>query len=497
MNLRVTTIAVTLLLLLGAQGAQAQEETEEERQAIEDEPGVPITFYGHVFNNGRANPMPLNTQYPAGEEDYSIGLGGGCGAAPPQPDDSADCESWAGNEEFFYTTAGFVQVKSREEFLNNGGYEQLHNERGQTKDIFFDTSQPVTASLYMSADFHGWPVFACAYMCWNWDPGYFEDWVVEAWLWKAPLGDHGSAASEAPNMGEIANRQLGTLMAHGKTEPTDLISFDETIPADALCGGPCTTVQEFPVELAWDDGFTSSGGIVPKEEDFILEFEWYQETDGQKYIRGSGPVGIVWNLNGGEDYPNRLTLPVRNPLDVELVFPKFVHDKLVILSVINTPWGSYDVDQAATTLTVTDADGREVSIQEGTLTGGLDRSVSHAGHYRPIEGTWVWDYQAQDLAPGSYSVTVETTNFQHSYTTATTADFTITAEGTGGDTRSGRSGLQSFQEDVTEGVGSAVEGEETEQELDAATGEDKDSPAPGLFLVTGLLVAVAARRWLG
>lgn len=421
------------------------------REEILKESGQFVTFYGHMFatNVGGENPMPMNTQFPKGEADLSQGTSTLCGTPPPAPADNADCRADTSNEQRWYSTAGFVQVKSAEEW--GGDYSKFHNERGLTKDLFLDPSQPLTATYYMSPDYHGWLVALCVTACWGWDPGYYNDWVVEATVLHAPLGDLHSSASEEPPMGDVRSRAEGVVVvAHGMSEPTDMISIDDTVPAAAD-----PTVTEFKFELAWDPAFVESGAVIPNTDNLIVEWEWYQKTENpaggtNEYILGTTAAGLVWNLNTGEDFPANIVVPVRNPIDVELVYPQFIHDKLVILSVINTPWGSYDIDPALIKLEVQDAAGTKVQIQEETLVQVVEQSVAHSGHYQPIKPTWVWDYQKQGLKPGDYTVTVEVTNFQHSVTAATTAGFSVTSDGAG-ETKEGRSGLQTLKGDLHAG----------------------------------------------
>src|SRR5688572_26852784 len=180
------SVLVLGLGLVAVSPALAQEppvaDTEQTRDEILATPGKPITFYGHIFTHGRDEPMPMNTQFPAGEADYSIGQADGCGTPPPLPPDSdpsqESCETWAANTQMWYSTAGFVQVKTAEESGcgQSCDYSLFHNERGLTKDVYLDTSQKPVSTYYMSADFHGWLVALCTAVCWNWDPGMFQDW---------------------------------------------------------------------------------------------------------------------------------------------------------------------------------------------------------------------------------------------------------------------------------------------------------------------------------
>lgn len=492
-------VAACLLLVGALPVALAQDpvapDAAKTREEILKQPGQDVTFYGHIFGVYRPNPMPMNTQYPTGEADYSIGTSTLCGNPPPAPADAGCRADETANEQYWYSTAGFVQVKSAEQW--GGDYSLFHNERGLTKDVFLDTSRPPVATYHMSADFHGWNTILCAAACWNWDPGYLPDWTLEATVFHASLGPlHSNASEEPPIAGLLPYGSTGTMIAHGVSEPQTMASFDSTVPAVGD-----HTVYQFRFPLEWDAAFVASGGAVPPTDNILVHWEWYQKTANpaggtNEYILGTGAAGIVWNVNSGEDYPSSLVLPVRNPIDVELVYPQFIHDKLVILSVINTPWGSYDIDPSMLTVVVRDAGGQVVPFAEGTLQQVLEQSVAHSGHYQPIKPTWVWDYQKQGLEPGDYTVTVGITNFQHSVTTDTTASFTLDDDG-GGSTQEGRSGLQTLQGNLHAGhEGTAADPNAPGGAASPTTAPATTTESPGLALPLGVaaLAAVALLR---
>lgn len=484
--LLVALLAVALLLPASMAQSPTTPDVKQTRDEILKQPGQLVTFYGHIFGIDQSNPMPMNTQFPAGEADYSIGFASGCGNPPPLPADTG-CETWTGNNQLWYSTAGFVQVKTAEQW--GGDYGLFHNERGMTKDVYVDTSQKPVSTYYMSADFHGWLVALCSVTCWNWDPGYYQDWVVESWLWHAPTGELHSSPSDKPDMSAVIGRTAdAVLMAHGKTEPFDLWSLDPSIPTGQQ------TVWPFISEMDWDEAFAATDGSVPLTSNIIMEFRWYQETDGQKYIWRGG-TAPNWNVNSGEDFPANVVIPVRNPLDVELVYPQFIHDKLVLLSVINTPWGSYDIDPALIKLVVKDSGDNLVQFKDGTLTRIVEQSVAHSGHYQPIKPTWVWDYKTQGLRPGDYTVTVEVTNFQHSVTSSTTGLFTINADG-GGSTQAGQKGLQSLQGSIHDGhQGTAADPSVAQSTSSTAPAvSTEESPGLAVPLLGAALVALALLR---
>lgn len=481
--------------LVSTVAAQTVPDEEALRAEIESRDGQDVTFYGHIFAFGRDTPMPMNTQFPVGEADYSIGTTTRCGNPPPAPADNEACRgALAANEQLWYSTAGFVQVKTAEEW--GGDYTLFHNERGLTKDIYLDTTKTPRALYHMSADFHGWLVAACVAACWNWDPGVFQDWTVEATIWHASLGELHANASEEPDMSEVVSRGAGAYkVAHGISDAIDMMSFDDTVP---VVGGH--TVWPFHINLTWEQDFIDRGSRIPKEDNLVVEWEWYQRTENpaggvNEYIIGTAGAGIVWNVNSGEDYPSHIVLPVRNPLDVELVYPQFIHGKLVVLSVINTPWGSYDIDPASLDLVVRDSSGNKVPFKDGTLQQVLEQSVAHAGHYSPIKPTWVWDYAAQGLKPGDYTVSVEIANFQHSVVASTEASFTLDESGSGSATE-GRSGLQTLRGNLHAGhEGTAADPNAASSTTAApAGGDSKDSPSLAVVPALAALVALALLR---
>ncbi|MCA1813892.1 MAG: hypothetical protein LC624_08070, partial [Halobacteriales archaeon] len=195
----------------------------------------------------------------------------------------------------------------------------------------------------------------------------------------------------------------------------------------------------------------------------------------------------------GEQFPVRFTLPVRNPFDVELVIPQFVHNKVLIHGVLSSPWGSYDVDTKGVTIELRDPNGQFLNPEHITRSG--DYSVAHGAHFKPVNLTWVWDYQADKARPGTYKALVTGCDLEH-ICGSTEARFTINADGTGGDYVIGRSGQ------VTASQG----------QLSGLTGGTQEGPAfrpasasgaparavPGFEPLLGLaivgLAALAARR---
>ncbi len=413
-----------------------------------------VTFYGHVFGHGIGGPMPANTEAPVGEDNYGIGSGTNCESATPL---LADCQETGSNKLVLFSTAGPVQVRNRAEFLQDGGYSQLHNERGQTKDIVFDTQESITATVYITMDSHGWfvgnghgtnclaphpPNVPCLYPYWGWDPGAYEDVVVRAQLFHAQLGDRTNATG-APPIAEAMDDGDITLIAEGQWGPERVIN--------GLPGSP--NVNQFEVDLG-----TAQVDTVPRSDDFFLVYTVYQETNGNNYLL-RGPVRW-WS---GEFFPPTFTLPVQNAFEVERVIPNFAHGKLAILGVMNTPWGSYDIDPESIELDITGPNG---PVTPERLSQFGDFSVAHGGHYLPINVTWIWDYNAQNLQAGTYTVTLSGANFQGSASATCQATFELEEAKGGalapGAIEEGVCGTQTASDEFIEGIREGAEGDSQE-----------------------------------
>lgn len=488
--LRVLALVLGALVVLttvapaaAAQGAEPDAGTVTDEKARETSL---VTFYGHVFGHGLDAPMPANTQFPKGEDNYGLGTFDYCtpaatatGLPPTNVQPGKDCDSDPNNKLVFYSTAGFVQVSSGSEFSGGGGYAQLHNERGSTKDIVLDTSKPISASVFLSQDFHAWSVSTgtdtyclhphpqdapCVYPYWGWDPGMSPTFVVKASLYYAVLGEYGSAASDMPPIREALEGGQATLVAEGATEPAQVING---IPG-------YENVYEFTVDLG-----SPQVGLIPKEANFFLVFSVYNQNGDTKWS------GHTWRWWSGEFFPPRFTLPVKNAFDVEGVIPQFVHNKLAIMGVINTPWGSYDVDPAATKLTITNAKGQE--IEPVRMEQLADYSVAHGAHYKPVNVTFVWDYVADGLPPGTYSASISAANHQRTAAAECTGTFTILEGGRAGGVTPGICGLQTDAEHKEK---------EGDPNAPAAAGGSARLPEPPLptLPVLGLAGLVLARR---
>ncbi|HVL87806.1 MAG TPA: hypothetical protein VM681_07385 [Candidatus Thermoplasmatota archaeon] len=496
------TVAITLSLSflgLGWAGLAVAQDPEEEEDVSATGATSTVTFYPHIFDFGSDGPMPGNTQYPWGNEDLSAGApGNGCGLDPTGLA-RAPCEQWANNVLYVYSTAGFVEVHTRWDFA--GDYSRFHNERGQAKDIYLDRSKDVTATFYMSADWHPWTLLLCDQIpprgvpmptpCWNWDPGAYPDWQVDATLFIGSMGEYQGQASEAPPVHAKVVSGDVKVVAQGASPAITMVSLDSNLP------GGRGEVYQFDINLG-----KPQVEIIPKESDWIMRYRWWINNG----VAGKLLLPqINWNLNTGEFYPTRFTLPIRNAFDVELVYPQFLHDKLLVHAIMNSPWGSYDVNPGSVRLTIADAQG--VPQDLSGLTQLSDYSVAHGGHYKPVNVTWIWDYHTANLRPGVYTATVDACNWQGSACSTVASVFRLDGKGVGSTVQIGRSGIQTFTSDQLsriEQAAAAAAGAESlvptgRDEIVTVGGGGDSNSTPGLEAAAlaaalGVLALVRRRR---
>jgi hypothetical protein len=451
---------------------------------------VDVPFYGHVFTHTASRPAPANVEYPTGEANYGRGTlhecfrGGEVVPLEQEANTEHDCEDSYINSLVLYSTAGFVDVNDREEFLNNGMYSQLHNERGQAKPVLLDTDGTVTANIHMTVDLHGWAdgdgeTFCvlphpenvpCAYPYWGWDPGAQPDYQVEATLYSAELGPYKGEAARRPPIEETLRDGNPTVVAHGQTEPELAMDGIPTTPR----------VLEFEVDLG-----QPQVDRIPKTHDFFLVYKFHSNSSGEKY-------GIhSWRIWAGEFYPPSFSVPVENAFAVESVIPRFVHDKLAVVGVMGSPWGSYDIDPEATHLTIQEAE-TGATVEPEAIEAFADYSVAHGGHFDPANVSYVWDYKKDDLEPGTYEATITAENYQNTVTASCTGTFTVGPNGQPRGTQPGSCGFQSLTEEQRRRLQA-----DADEQADDGSRLSQPDPRPGAAAsaLTGLVLgAIRIRR---
>lgn len=363
-----------------------------------------VVLYGHVFDI--LNVVPINIQSPAScTPDLARGFSG-------------EVHTGMKNQMFLRSSPGFVEYEEDKCGVQGQDDPDVHPERGLTSDVTISEDVPVTGFWYLSAD-----------------SGEFS-----------PMG-----LDEEPSMGVMpcvtVRMQLwtqhyvglGTLVAEGTTTKT-VVSTPEALEealgptqdqVDDVCPGSEETVDpeqvtEFRVDMEKQDSL-----LIPDYEGYVIGVQWYQHDGGDPDDDGNNLMQREWNIHTGSEYPNRIVMAVKDSIRIDRVNVQDFDNKLWIRGSINTPWGSYDVDTKNIRIEVVDEDGNTVIDQDSEYVDDmiLQYSVNHDGHFKPVNATLPWDYQAQDLPPGEYTARVTVTNWQHTQDAIGEQTFTITDEG--------------------------------------------------------------------
>jgi hypothetical protein len=363
-----------------------------------------VVLYGHVF--GLLNAVPINVQSPA---DCAPDLARGF---------SGEVHLGEKNKIDLYSSPGFVEYSTERCGGSKDEEPRLHPERGLSSDIRVSEEVPIYGYWYLSADSAEF----------------------------SPLGI-GSGEDAEPSMGVMpcvsvrmqmwTQRHIGqgTLLAEGTTTKTVVSTpqaAGDTSASNGLIVDPCPgadgtidpqQVTEFQVALEPVTELT-----IPEHEGYVIGVKWYQH-DGGDPADDPNIMQREWNLRTGSQYPNRIVMAVEDSIRIDDMRLVEFGGSLWIVADINTPWGSYDVDTANIRLEFEDADGQPVPIDH-LAEPRLDYSVDHDGHYDPVNVRYEWDHRNEDLPPGTYTVRLVATNWQHTEDAIAERTFTLHEQGT-------------------------------------------------------------------
>lgn len=402
----VTTVALALLLLIPAgsaqstqyfatsgdeiyrqDGAECLEAVGFDPANIEEGQDTCVVLYGHIFD--LLNAVPINIQPPPGAQpDLSRGFTG----AP-----NVEQLGFDNNQLPLYSSPGFVEYASPDDTE-----PRLHPERGITDTVDLSDTVPVTGYWYLSADFDEVSV-AGGDPAANPDVGVMPCVTVRMVLETGRVHNQGTYLAEGFETKVLVNQDGGAGGASPAPAEVDCSGFGNSAESAEVMMPE--DVTEFKVDMG------VAKGDIPKIEAFLVYVEWYQWHPGDPDNKEK--IGQhQWNLHTGGEYRNRVLIPVKNPVRIEEVRPQFFDGKIYIHGVFNSPWGSYDVDPSSIEITIKDADGNVVEANniEPAI---LRYSVDHDGHFKPVNATFPWDYKADGLGPGEYSIEVTAMNWQH------------------------------------------------------------------------------------
>lgn len=387
---------------------------------------VDVELYGHIYDLLEAVPMTTHPMHPEAP-DLARGYS--------QPT-VAPYYGSAFNRIHFFNSMGPVGY--------NVSLKQprIHPERGLALDLELDTGRDVMVHWFMSAD-------ALEVRQLSLEPPVHAGAVPKLTV-RAEL-----------RLGNDVRKDLraGDLVAAGQTT-VDLV----TLPGQA-------EVTEVVVNLG-----PPKVDRVPRRQSFNLGVEWFQ-------AEGSGSQVLMpgWNLHTGPQYPNRVIVPVRNPIYLWFVEPQFLDDKLVVNAAFQSPLGNYDVAPESLQVEITGPGNvRAKSLSQPVL---IQQSYTHNEHHVAVLNSWVWDHKADGAPPGLYTATVRGSNLQGSAWAEKSATFRIEDEGKAGK--------------ALDSEGAEVVTDEQIEELEADERRPHRTPAAeaaGALLAVGAAALLRRRR---
>ncbi|MEA3202780.1 MAG: hypothetical protein QOI63_446 [Thermoplasmata archaeon] len=443
MSLRLLALCALLALAL-APAAQAQVKN----------PNVstPTTLYFHIFDT--FNLFPVNTQAPD-VEFFKVG-----GTNFP----SIASQGFAFNTIRGYATSGPVEY----DFIENG-QPRFHPERGIARDVLLDKAVQPVAHLFLNVrDFLGSHVAPDALPSFTFAVTMREGNSVGSGkeLDSYPVIMQGALTAHVVN---AAVCPQSVNLSPGPPAPDPLavpvcVSAGNSIPAGAGPDGKPVLVADANGTVEFAVPLAITGDKIPKADAYNLRIDWYQNPTGDAAQDKEYSEGFLRLVSDAQHHP-RLELAVLDPVYVEYIHPEVAAGILLIHTCVNSPWGTYDVDVANTTV---DVAGPSKPLAMPVVTS--QNAHNHGLHDKCAEVTYLWRFRDEGAKDGTYAIHLAVPNLARSATATGDAGFTV-------------EGKKAFGVDQNHNVVAPSDGTTT-----------KSSPAASLAAVVAVLGVALLRR---
>ncbi len=349
----------------------------------------PAVLYFHFLDRGALLDFPVTTQVPDGfardSYDAPAMQSTGCLRSPLGGATGESYHSFYG-----YSSPSYVDYAAENE-------PRAHWRPGMADDVHLSTESPAALTWFMETTAV---------------PGVTDVTVpVPEVKVRATI-----RAGNGPNLGPDGFNH-GDLVAEGELGPF-FLGAGGAPPSHDVDG---RTVYEFQLPLEFQRG------VLGQEQGFNVRVDVWIDADPAC----SGPGQheddyLMPNLLRPHASPEllpRLEWSVLNPIGIEYIRPQFIGEDLVILTSMNSPWGSYDVDEQPGGITVAvDGPTPAASLRQVAV---AQRHHGHFSYGDPVDVTYVWPYLLDGAADGVYQVHVEVWNDQRTAKATGTAAFEV------------------------------------------------------------------------
>ncbi len=227
-----------------------------------------------------------------------------------------------------------------------------------------------------------------------------------------------------------------TTIASGELTKT-MVSMTEGANQMVFQSDPCPPAEgEVSVEEATEFHVvldTTDYSIDPAYESMRARVEWYLHRQTSRSFEENNITEPFWVQRTGHDYPNRIVVPLENPLKIhtlqllddagEPVTRLSNESDVSIELVVQSPLGRHDVDVKNIRFQLFDEDGTLIHLKH--LGEGRESDESVEGAHWPWGLLYAWDLAAEDLPDGDYTMRASAANWQHTSQAEQEITFTV------------------------------------------------------------------------
>jgi hypothetical protein len=362
--------------------------------AVDDREPLRSTATTLYFHMGGFQDFPINTQRPDDNftQDVVFGAGTNSLSCVQQTPTTASQE--------FHTFYGFLSPGYVEYEYIEQGKPRFHPERGISFDARFDPQAPMAVHWFMEGQVTTLEVDP--------DPNQIAAPIPQVTV-RATLrsGDLASIQNQAFNAGD--------LLAQGQAGPFQLVG-DQSNTANGQVGAVTRPNGTLLVHTS-PSGAPLYEFIVPLDRvaeaiqhgiGANIRIDVYADNPACNVHEGKLMPNLV-RAHTSKDFRPRIELAILNPLRIDTLHPEFLGGSIAFHTAMNSPWGNYDIDEAAGIhLEVTGP----TTAKSLALVDLIQRSHDHGRHQEAVAATYEWPYSKDGASDGLYTVTLTVTNDQ-------------------------------------------------------------------------------------